>query len=268
MLRAELSAYVRDRSMQRADPVLDFLFEYYRFSPAKVIQCVDGTSLPADASTFPASRKGGLEWVMTLLRAIRERPMSIGCDGLHEWAMVYHQDEVRHPNLHLRLPRPELEAFVDASAIRCSHFDAFRFFTADARPLNRLQPHSESRHELEQGGCLHANMDVYKWAYSFHPWTSDSIVIDTFLLARDIRILDMQASPYDVTPLGLTAVAIETEAGRAEYRRRQLEFAERADTLRRRLIDELGRLHARRFEQQGEQVGVADERADELAARS
>jgi hypothetical protein len=267
-LTQALNAYVRDRSMQHTDPVFDFLFEYYRFSPAKLLQCLSRNAEPTSAHRFPESRKGGLEWVMSLLQAISSRPISIGCDGLHEWAMVYRQADVRHPHLPLRLPRAELDAFVASSPIRCSHFDAFRFFTPEARPLNRIQPESETRHELEQGGCLHVNMDVYRWAYSFHPWTSDAMVIDAFLLARDIRILDMQASPYDVTSLGLTPVAIETDAGREEYRRQQLAFAHRATELRQRLLDELRLLHTRRFHDQREQVGVLDEGAHPLASGS
>lgn len=254
--------------MHRSDPVFDFMFDYYRFSAAKVLRCLRNDSPPADPSTFPTSRKGGLEWVITLLQAIDSRPVSIGCDGLHEWAMVYGRDEVRHPHLPLRLSRTERDAFVESSAIRCSHFDAFRFFTEDAVPLNRLRPHSESRHDLEQGGCLHANMDLYKWAYSYHPWTSDSLVVDAFVLAREIRMLDMRASPYDVTPLGLLPIPIETDAGRQEYRRQQRAFADRATLLRRRIFDELARLHSRRFQDEREQVGVFHETTDPLAART
>lgn len=265
ILHADVTAYVRHRSMQRADPVFDFLFEYYRFSPAKLLNCLTDSHPTASADLFPDSRRHGLEWVISLMSAIESRPIAIGCDGLHEWAMVYRQSDVRHPNLPLRLPREQIDAFVASSPIRCSHFDAFRFFTPDARALNRVQPQAESRHEHEQGGCLHANMDVYRWAYTFHPWTSNAIVTDAFVLARDIRILDMCASPYDVTSLGLEPVAIETDAGRQDYRRRQLAFAERASALRERLLGELGLLHARRFEQQGEQVRILDERAHALA---
>lgn len=267
-IRQEVTTYVSDRSQHRCDPVFDFLFEYYRFSPSKLLRCLDRSEAPASAGEFPDSRRSGLEWVKSLLAAIASRPVSIGCDGLHEWAMVYRQVDVRHPHLPLRLPRHELDAFVEASPIRCSHFDAFRFFTPDARPLNLIQPHSESRHEHEQGGCLHANMDVYRWAYSFHPWTSNALVIDAFLLAREIRILDMCASPYDVTSLGLPPVAIETEAGRGEYRRQQLVFAERAAELRARLLTELTLLYARRFHDEVEQVGALDEPADSLATGS
>lgn len=62
------------------------------------------------------------------------------------------------------------------------------------------------------------------------------LLLDAFELARDIRYTDMQASPYDVAAYGLEAVAIETPAGKAEYVRRQREFAARAQELRGRLL--------------------------------
>jgi hypothetical protein len=46
----------------------------------------------------------------------------------------------------------------------------------------------------------------------------------------------MQASPYDVSSYGLEPVAIETPQGKAEYVRRQREFAARSGTLRRRVL--------------------------------
>ena len=62
--------------------------------------------------------------------------------------------------------------------MRCSHFDAFRFFTAPARPLNVLAPTRETQHALEQPGCLHANMDLYKWAYKLSPLVPSELVAD------------------------------------------------------------------------------------------
>ncbi len=256
-----------NRSHQQNDPIFDFLFEYYRFSPAKLIRCFKGSSA-ASASTFPESRRNGLMWVITLIESIRDRPISIGCDGLHEWAMVYREDDVRHPYLPLRLSKDEMEAFVATSTIRCSHFDAFRFFTPEARPLNRIQPHSENRDMLEQGGCLHVNMDLYKWAYTFHPWVSDALITDCFALAYDIRVVDMRASPYDMSPFGLQPITIETPLGQQQYRREQLSFAERAKPLRDRLLAELRLLYARRFEHDVEQIGVLDESADGFASGS
>jgi hypothetical protein len=49
--------------------------------------------------------------------------------------MVYRQtqEELRHNAWPLRLGPHGTDAVVEASRIRCSHFDAFRFYTAPAR---------------------------------------------------------------------------------------------------------------------------------------
>lgn len=88
----------------------------------------------------------------------------------------------------------------------------------------------------EQGGCLHANMDLYKWAFKLAPWTSAELEAECFALARDIREWDMRASPYDLRALGFAPVPIETPAGKAEYEREQRAFAARAVPLRAALI--------------------------------
>ena len=46
----------------------------------------------------------------------------------------------------------------------------------------------------------------------------------------------MRASPYDLRTLGFEPVAIETDAGRAEYEHYQRAFATRGDPLREKLI--------------------------------
>jgi hypothetical protein len=79
-------------------------------------------------------------------------------------------------------------------------------------------------------------MDLYKWAYKLVPLVPSSLVLACFELARDIRVLDMQASPYDLTALGYEPVRIETPEGRAEYAARQRAFAERAAPLRASLL--------------------------------
>ena len=56
-------------------------------------------------------------------------------------------------------------------------------------------------------------------------------------MARDVRLLDMQAAPYDLSSYGQPAVAVETAAGKAEYVARQRELGARAAALRARLID-------------------------------
>jgi hypothetical protein len=62
------------------------------------------------------------------------------------------------------------------------------------------------------------------------------LVADCFALAREIRELDMRASPYDLRGLGYPPVPVETEAGRAEYAAAQHDFAQRAGPLRTALL--------------------------------
>jgi hypothetical protein len=80
-------------------------------------------------------------------------------------------------------------------------------------------------------------MDCYKWAYQLVPVVSSDLVMDCFDLARDIRVLDMRASPYDLRALGYLPVAIETREGKTEYVEAQRGFAARSQQLRQRLLD-------------------------------
>lgn len=246
-------------------PVEDFLFDYYSYRPAQLRrwhpgagvtlagesareylrsdlyrETPDGVALDADA--FLARRGDTVRWIRELLTRTAGRPAHFGCFGMHEWAMVYRQDadEVRHASWPLRHTREQLAAIVEERGVRCSHFDAFRFFTPPARPLNVLQPTRETQHELEQGGCLHANMDLYKWSYKLTPLTPSELIADCFALAREIRELDMRASPYDLADLGYPPIRIETPDGRAEYATAQRTFAERAAALRQLLQTRAG----------------------------
>jgi hypothetical protein len=242
-------------------PVYDFLFNYYAFRPAWLRRWHPGPDValagPAahaflrwpeyrvtaegvmlDPSALPAGRRAFVVWLRDLLATMQERPAFFGCHGLHEWAMVYRQtpEEVRHNAWPLRFPSDELARIVEGAPIRCTHFDAFRFFTAPARPLNRLQPDRATVPQHEQRGCLHANMDLYKWAFKLAPFTPAELVADCFELARDIREIDMRASPYDLRALGFPPVAIETPEGRADYEAHQRAFAARGEPLRARLL--------------------------------
>jgi hypothetical protein len=131
---------------------------------------------------------------------------------------------------------------VESHRIMCSHFDAFRFFTEDARPRNTLAPGRDDRAEFEQPGCLHAGMDLYKHAFRLTPLVCSDLVADCFELAWDIRVLDMRAAPYDLTGFGFEPVRIETPEGKQEYAAAQRAFAERGAPLRARLIEECDRL--------------------------
>jgi hypothetical protein len=163
---------------------------------------------------------------------------------MHEWAMVYRlsPDDVRHRAWPLRLGGDGTDAVVEGHRLACSHFDAFRFFTDDARPLNTLQPGRDDRPAFEQPACLHAGMDLYKHAFRLSPMVGSDLVADCFELAREIRVLDMRASPYDLSGLGLTPVRVETADGKQEYAAAQQAFAERGGPLRSRLVAACERL--------------------------
>ena len=197
-----------------------------------------GEGVKLDTGAFDPKRRDSLAWMLGLLRQTAERPPQFACFGLHEWAMVYRQtpEEIRHRAWPLRFPPEEVARIVESQPVCCSHFDAFRFFTPAARPLNRLQPERATAGQFEQRGCLHANMDLYKWAFKLAPFTPSELIADCFALARDIRETDMRASPYDLQKLGYAPIAIETPEGRAEYEIHQRGFADRSQPLRARLI--------------------------------
>lgn len=262
-----LGGHRERRSRGQQHPVEDFLFEYYSFRPSQLrrwhpghgvvlagesaqellgrrdYRRVDG-GVAVDTAAVLAVRGATVRWVHDLLRATAGRPAFLGCFGLHEWAMVYRAPaaDLRHPGWPLRLRADEVAAVVEERGVRCGHVDAFRFFTAPARPLNLLQPTRADQQALEQPGCLHANMDLYKWAYKLSPLVPSELVADTFALAREIRELDMRASPYDLAGLDLEPVRVETAEGRATYAAAQRGFAARSAPLRQALLDVLAPL--------------------------
>ncbi|PWU51335.1 3-methyladenine DNA glycosylase [Micromonospora globispora] len=256
---AWLTPHLARRRSGVKHPVEDFLFTYYSHRPAQLRRWHPGAGvvlrdadpaefgrdyrattagLTVDTDAVRARRAEPIDWIRRLLKATAGRPAQFGCFGMHEWAMVYRQtqEEVRHNAWPLRLSPADTAAVVEERGVRCSHFDAYRFFTAPARPLNVLTPSREAQHALEQPGCLHANMDIYKWAYKLCPLVPSELVADCFALAREIRALDMRASPYDLADLGYPPVQVETPEGRAEYAAAQRSFAERAAPLRARLL--------------------------------
>ncbi|HJP80403.1 MAG TPA: 3-methyladenine DNA glycosylase [Pseudonocardiaceae bacterium] len=241
-------------------PVLDFLFTYYSQRPARLVRWTPGIGvvLAGDAARVFLRRPGFVEtddgvmvdpvlsptrsataqYIQRLLAATASRPPQLACFGLHEWAMVYRSapDDVRHRDWPLRLCPAGTDAVVEGSTVRCGHFDAFRFFTPHAVARNTIQPTRATQPALEQPGCLHANMDLFKWAYKLDPYVPAELVADCFALALRVRELDMRASPYDLRALGYSPVPIETPQGRADYARRQAAFAHDAAPLRARLL--------------------------------
>ena len=246
------------RRRGEAHPVVDFLFTYYSHRPAQLEQWHPGPdvalrdadeflAIPGhlrgsggtvvlDPAALPDRHRRTAGFIRALLTATASRPPRLGCFGLHEWAMVYRSDRPRHDGVPLRLGARGTDAVVEALPVHCTHHDAFRFFTAAARPRNAVRPMRAEQVAHEQPGCLHATMDLYKWAYKLTPATSGELLGDCFALAAEVRELDMRASPYDLAAFGYPPVPIETPAGRAAYVRAQAAFAERAAPLRDRLI--------------------------------
>ncbi len=255
-----IDPYLEKRSRQVKDPVLDFLFEYYPFRPSHLLRWSPGigvkletppdTTLPElselttddtgaylDPALFPKKRISSLNWILGLLKESGDRKPFFGCFGMHEWAMVYRAGEVRHEQIPLRLPDDEIAEFVESRPLLCTHFDAFRFFTEKARPMNRNELSRENFRAMEQPGCVHTNMDLYKWAFKLYPWISGEVIREAFFNAFDARRVDMQASPYDATEFGLEPIKIETEAGRKEYLDRQMEIFENSQPVREKVIE-------------------------------
>ena len=240
-----LVPHLERRAAGLKHPVFDFLFTYYSFRPAQLRRWTPGFGLdPAVTAEEVAAQRPLIEALHRLLTATAGRPGNFGCFGLHEWAMVYRlgEHQTRHADWPLRLGAAGTDAVVESHRIACSHFDAYRFFTAPARPLNTLSPGRDDRPSYEQPACLHAGMDLYKHAFRLWPMIGSDLVADCFELAWDIRVMDMRAAPYDLAGLGIEPVAIETPAGKAEYVAAQRAFAERAAPLRSRLVDECARL--------------------------
>ena len=253
-----LKPYLARRSRGIKQPVMDFLFTYYRFRPSQLMRWQPGFGVAlqgpqADAflasphygrtskgitllpERFPVHRIRSLQWVRHLLATTAARPPFYGCAGMHEWAMVYRTKNLRHERP-LRLPPRVIAQVVETYPIRCSHYDAFRFFTPEARPLNQLQPERHRIPDFEQPACLHANMDLYRWAYTFYPWIGSDFIADAFELACRIREVDMRASPYDLQDEGYPPICVETAEGRKLYQMYQQQFYESAQILRKRLL--------------------------------
>lgn len=270
--------YLERRSAGRRHPVEDFLFTYYNQKPGQLQRWHPGTgvvltgpdalervswkyyralseteraalgidddAVTVDFEAYLHGRRETLDFTRAILAGTAARPAQLGCFGLHEWAMAYKSsvNGIRHEYLGLRLGAEGTDTVVETSRIRCSHFDAFRFYAPQAVDLNELQPTRETQRKLEQPGCLHANMDLYKWAYKLSPLLPSELVMDCFELSWRIREMDMKASPYDLSDWGYEPIRIETPSGRAQYVSAQKSFSEESQLLRHRLMSTLAKM--------------------------
>lgn len=253
---AAASGHLARRSRGEKHPVADFLWEYYALRPGVLRRWHPGAGVTLaeaperaawrfhrataagvelDPDAYLAARGSAVRFVAGLLAATASRPGQWACFGLHEWAMVYRTDVTRHA-VPLRLGPAGTDAVVEAAHLRCTHHDAFRFFTPAAVPLNATAPTREGQADAEQPGCLHATMDCLKWCLKLGPAVPGELLLDAFDLARAARELDMRVAPYDLAEWGYAPIPIETPAGRATFVRHQRRIAERGATLRRRLL--------------------------------
>lgn len=268
---ARVGSWATERQQRGAtaawNPVYDFLFDYYSYRPSHLmrwspgcgvilqdctskeldwpddfIEIDDGCVIPAHS--FPKHRRDYIDWAIRYLQGIAERTPSFCCFGLHEWAMVYQCETPRHSRVPLRLSGSEINRVVENADLRCTHYDAFRFFTPPAAPRNRSLLTREGTSDSDQRGCIHVTMDLYKFAHKIAPWCSSELIADCFMLAADARQVDMRASPYDLSAYGFTAIEIEHAHGREEYIQEQRRLAESAVPVRTRLIREYEQLRA------------------------
>jgi hypothetical protein len=261
--RQRVERLLSQRLTRSGDPVWDFLFTYYNLRPGQ-LRCWHpgyGVVLAGDeavrryggrrgytahrdgvtvSDTYLRSRLDTVTFVSRLLRATAQRPARLNCFGLHEWAMVYRSTIVRHDRVPLRLTPSATDAVVEAVPLRCSHFDAFRFFTASFKAevavRNTDAPSRATQADWEQPGCLHTNMDLYKWCYKLSPLIDSELLLDCLELAAAAREVDMRAGPYDLSGYGYSPIPVEHRDGRAEYVRCQRAITQRAAPLRATLL--------------------------------
>jgi hypothetical protein len=261
-----IAPYLDQKSRQAKHPVYDFLFQYYSFRPAQLARWSPGPNVTIEAEQiedlpgspksweriddgwrvvpFPNTRREYLEWAIRFLGTTAMREPNFCCFGLHEWAMVYREEYIRHSKVPLRLDRSAIASVVDSQNLLCTHFDAFRFFTEPARKRNQTALRRETTVEMDQSGCIHVNMDLYRFCYKIAPWIESELLADAFELARFAREIDMRASPYQLRDMGFEPIRVEIADGRAEYVRLQRKVFERARPIRHRVLAAYRRLLA------------------------
>ena len=203
--------------------------------------------------TYIKSRNFGWDRIIkarNILKAAFRKPAFFGCFGMHEWAMLYSGNGTtvkgHQHHLPMRVDQNTIDTVVGAPGqMRCTHFDAYRFFQPGAKPLNAVsQLTRETQVRYEQPGCIHANMDLFKYAYMAYPAVSSELLVQALELALEARKVDMRASPYDVSSFAgcEIPICVETVAGRKLYVEEQERVARLAVPVRRRLLDVYDRL--------------------------
>ena len=260
--------------------VFNFLHKYYSFSAERLLRYSPGVGVGLEDikidrdtgkrgvlfdSPFLRRHGGATYWEYlpegvshkqhdmwdrskTILAASVLRKPHFSCFGLHEWAMLARGDgqESKHQRLPLRVSQETIDKVVMAkSALRCTHFDAFRFFHPDVAALNQpLHDGSalsrKTQEDHEQPGCLHHTMDVFKYAFQLYPFIPSELLITSLEIALAARRLDMRASPYDTSgepDVRGPAIPVETAQGRLTYATEQEALYCRSAPLRFELLE-------------------------------
>ena len=265
--------HLERRRRGQPHPVVDFLFTYYRTSVATVRRWHPGpgvilegahrtertdwrhyrrdshrgrSGLVVDAGSVWSRCGRRVSRAREVVEATAERPGATGCFGLHEWAMLYGagRGEVRHGQVPLRLSHERIDEVVDTSRLQCTHFDAYRFFTDAAVPLNRTPLTRDDQPRNEQPACLHAGMDIYAHVAALEAGAPGELLLDALLAAFDAREVDMRSSPYDLSAWGLDPIPVETPGGRAEFVAYQRGWIRRTQALRARFVEAVDRVEA------------------------
>ncbi|WP_231750551.1 MULTISPECIES: hypothetical protein [unclassified Dietzia] len=256
-------------------PVADFLFTYYRTSVATVRRWHPGpgiilenahltervdwrhyeraslhgrTGLIVNPESVLARCAPRIARARAIVEATASRPGAMGCFGLHEWAMLYRSgdDDVRHRQIPLRVPHSRIDEVVEESRLRCTHFDALRFFAEPAVPLNQHALSREAQVRNEQPACLHSGMDLYSHVAAMEAGAPGELLRDSLVAAFDAREVDMRSSPYDLSAWGLDPIPVESPEGRAMFVAHQRAWVRRTQALRARFLKAVRRLESSR----------------------
>lgn len=244
----------------RANPITNFLFTYYTFKPSKLDRWSPGDGFALQVSDQQAAKmlargwQGHDRWTLhgrpsnldslrrtrLVLEATARRAPVWNCYNYHEWAMLY-KGNARFQQLPLRVSQSVVDTVVQGGA-RCTHFDAFRFFADDARPLNSKTLTRATQLDHEQPACLHTAMDLFIYACRLSPWIPSELLGDALAVAIQARWLDMRASPYDLaaafgdhSAFDSSPIKVELAAGRKQFANLQARLAADAAPVRREL---------------------------------
>jgi hypothetical protein len=247
-------------------PIYNFLHTYYRYSAESLMKYSPGTGvqlLGTDKRDFSSSgllhpnfftvqqKYCAIENEFTgkhkldmfrrnheLLRSTIDKQPLLSCYGLHEWAMLYRGHEKHQKQLGLRVSQETIDRVVEEQPLRCTHYDAYRFFSPDAKPLNAIELDRAAQLKKEQPGCIHATMDLFKYAYMVYPLVSSHLLRDCLKIAFTARYIDMRASPYAVHAFEGCEypISVETEEGRALYAKEQEALLVTSKPIRTRLL--------------------------------